>query len=329
METLLRYLEMLRFIPKEPKSISTPELLETLQNNGYEVDLRTVQRDLIKLSSSHLFPICSTEGKKPLRWFWREDLTRFQFPMMSVDEALTFKLVETFLEPMLPPAVKSHISVYFKIAEKTLEISPLASWVDKVRIVPNSLSLLPAEIEPAVLNTVYDALFKNCRIHVSYSPFDQKPKKYELNPLGLVFRNNLIYLVATVWEYTDIKQFALHRFQTAKLSKRGGFIPSGFSLDDYISQGGFDYPLDDDEIVLKLKIRSFLKHILSETPLSPEQSITRLDDETYFFQATVKNTEQLRWWIRSFGSSVEVLEPLELREEFIEMAKEFAEIYAS
>jgi predicted DNA-binding transcriptional regulator YafY len=199
--------------------------------------------------------------------------------------------------------------------------------VDKVRIIPNSLSLLPAEIKPTVLTTIYDALFKTRRIHVSYCPFDQKPKNYELNPLGLVFRNNLIYLVATVWEYNDIKQFALHRFQTAELSERGGFIPTGFSLDNYISQGEFDYPLDDDEIVLKLKIHSFVKHILSETPLSPEQSITKLDNETYFFQATIKNTEQLRWWLRSFGSSVEVLEPLELREEFALDSNALNEMY--
>lgn len=57
MDTLLRYLEMLRLIPKEPKSISTTELFEKLQNNGYDVELRTVQRDLNKLSSSHLFSI--------------------------------------------------------------------------------------------------------------------------------------------------------------------------------------------------------------------------------------------------------------------------------
>jgi predicted DNA-binding transcriptional regulator YafY len=76
MDSLLRYFDMLCLIPKEPRTISTPELLTKLQDTGYRVDLRTVQRDLSMLSSSHLFPISSTEGTKPLRWFWPEGLVR-------------------------------------------------------------------------------------------------------------------------------------------------------------------------------------------------------------------------------------------------------------
>lgn len=127
---------MLCLIPKEPRTISTPELLNKLQDTGYHVDLRTVQRDLNMLSSSHLFPISSTEGTKPLRWsglkVWIEYL-----PMMRTDEALTFKLVETILESLLPPAIRSLMAEYFRLADNTLKVSPLVCWIDKVRIVPN------------------------------------------------------------------------------------------------------------------------------------------------------------------------------------------------
>ena len=50
METILRYFEMLRFIPKEPCSISTPELLKKLQDNDYKIDIRT---DGISLATKH------------------------------------------------------------------------------------------------------------------------------------------------------------------------------------------------------------------------------------------------------------------------------------
>lgn len=213
MDTLLRYFDMLCLIPKEPSSISTLELLEKLENTGYKIDLRTVQRDLIKLSSSNLFPICSSDGTRPLRWFWKNNSDRLQFPMMSTDEALTFKLVEMFLEPLLPPAVKSHITDYFQIADKTLKISPLASWIDKVRIIPSNLALLPAEIPQSIVTVIYDALFKNKRFNATYQAIDKPFKSYEVNPLGLVFRHNLIYLVVTINDYLDIKQLALHRFK--------------------------------------------------------------------------------------------------------------------
>lgn len=329
MDSLLRYFDMLRLIPKAPRTISTPELLYKLNDAGYIVDLRTVQRDLSMLSSSHLFPISSTENTKPLCWFWPEGFNRVQMPMMSSDEALTLKLVETFLEPLLPPAIRSHMAEYFQLADNTLKASPLACWIDKVRIIPNGLSLLPAEIDAAVLPVIYEALLKNLRFETTYQGRESEAKTYEINPLGLVFRNNVIYLVATVGDYSDIKQFALHRFQHAELSPKKVTIPSGFALDDYIAQGEFDYPVTNShqDITLKIKITGYMRKHLMETPLSIEQHITELDDDMYLLEAIVKDTEQLRWWIRSFSTNVEVLEPLELRAEFVGEARAMNKMY--
>lgn len=329
MDSLLRYFYMLRLIPKAPRTISTPELLHKLNDAGYIVDLRTVQRDLNMLSSSHLFPISSTENTKPLCWFWPEGFNRVQLPMMSSDEALTFKLVETFLEPLLPPAIRSHMEEYFQLADNTLKASPLACWIDKVRIIPNGLSLLPAEIDAAVLPVIYEALLKDHRFVTTYQGRESEAKTYEVNPLGLVFRNNLIYLVATVGDYSDIKQFALHRFQHAELNPKKVTIPTGFTLDGYIAQGEFDYPVTDSQqdITLKIKITGYMRKHLIETPLSIEQHITELDDDMYLLEAVVKDTEQLRWWIRSFSTNIQVLEPLELRAEFVGEARAMNKMY--
>ena len=229
MDSLLRYFDMLCLIPKAPNSISTPELLEKLQSTGYDVDLRTVQRDLIKLSSSPLFPISNTENTKPLRWFWIDNSSPMQLPMMSTDEALTFKLAEMFLEPLLPPSVRSRLTGYFDLAHKRLEESKFEHWADKVRIIPSNLKLLPAEVNPSVLAVVYDAVLNNLRFVGTYQAIDKSPKSYEINPLGLVFKHNIIYLVATIGDYIDIKQLALHRFKDAQISDRLVRTPAEFN----------------------------------------------------------------------------------------------------
>ncbi|MGB4498795.1 MAG: WYL domain-containing protein [Methylococcaceae bacterium] len=329
MESLLRYFDMLCLIPKAPNSISTPEILEKLQNIDYVVDLRTVQRDLVKLSASPLFPIASTENTKPLRWFWIDNSSPMQLPLMSTDEALTFKLAEMFLEPLLPPSVRSRLTGYFDLADKRLKESKFEHWVEKVGVVPNNLPLLPAEIEPSVLTVVYEALLKNLRFKATYQAIYKELKIYEINPLGLVFRHNSIYLVATIFDYTDVKQLALHRFKNAELSDRIVFVPKNFVLNDYIAQGNFDYPVDNNlqEITLKLKVANFLKQILLETPLCAQQRMSKIDDEHCLIEADVINTEQLHWWIRSFGTGIEVLEPLELRELFALEAKALNKMY--
>ena len=329
MDSLLRYFDMLCLIPKAPHSISTPELQEKLQSTGYDVDLRTVQRDLVKLTASPLFPISSTENTKPLRWFWIDNSSHLQFPLMSTDEALTFKLAEMFLEPLLPPSVRLRLSGYFDLADKRLKESKFEHWVEKVSIVPSNLSLVPAEIEPNLLAVVYESLLKQRRFKANYRPIDRKAKNYEMNPLGLVFKNNIIYLVATVFEYTDVKQFALHRFRSAELIDKPANAPENFNLKSYIDNGGFDYPIDNifGQIDIKLRINRFIKQLLTETPLDINQQISEINEGTYMLNATVKDTEQLRWWIRSFGIGIEVLEPSSLREEFAQEARTLSAMY--
>jgi predicted DNA-binding transcriptional regulator YafY len=329
MDSLLRYFDMLSMIPRQPNSISTPDLLNKLLDAGYLVDIRTLQRDLDKLSASHLFPITNEGNTKPLRWQWPSNTKRIQLPTMTSNEALTFKLVQTFLEPLLPPSIRSHMADYFHCAENVLHASPLATWFNKVQIIPNSLSLQPPEIDAEILAVIYEALLKNHRLKATYHAVERDAKTYEVNPLGLVFRHNVIYLVATIADYHDIKQLALHRFVAAELTNTAVNMPDGFSLAEYIKQGEFDYPTNDahQTILTKFKISPFMKQLLQETPLSDDQRISPLEGDLYLLEATVKNTEQLRWWIRSFSTNIEVLEPIELRAEFTAEAKALNKMY--
>lgn len=331
MDSLLRHFDMLSMIPKSPRSISTPELLSKLQNAGYTLDLRTLQRDLDKLSNSHLFPITNMGNTKPLRWQWPPSLQRLHLPTMTSNEALTFMLVDTFLEPLLPPTIKAHLDDYFQTACQVLKASPLASWIDKVRIIPSSLALLPAEIDVTVLPVIYEALLKNRKIQATYHAVEQDAKTYLVNPLGLVVRNNVIYLVATIGDYQDIRHLALHRFNAAELTETTISIPEGFSLCGYIQQGEFDYPTTGTHqtIILHCKITSFMKQLLQETPISHDQQISEAEEQEdiYLLTATVSNTEQLRWWIRSFATNIEVLEPQAFRAEFAAEAKALNKMY--
>ena len=62
-DTLLRSLQMLQLIPRSPRKIETTKIREFLKEYGFDVSVRTVQRDLIKMSS--IFPLVSDERNKP------------------------------------------------------------------------------------------------------------------------------------------------------------------------------------------------------------------------------------------------------------------------
>jgi len=57
--------------------------------------------------------------------------------------------------------------------------------------------------------------------------------------------------------------------------------------------------------------------------------IAREDDSTFVYEIAVSGMSEIKPWLRSFGSSCEVLEPARLRKEFIEEWKELAEYYES
>lgn len=68
METLLRQWVMLKNIPAAPKRVTAGELTDRLRAEGIAVTVRTVQRDLVMLSS--ILPLCSNERGKPFGWSW-------------------------------------------------------------------------------------------------------------------------------------------------------------------------------------------------------------------------------------------------------------------
>jgi predicted DNA-binding transcriptional regulator YafY len=148
----------------------------------------------------------------------------------------------------------------------------------------------------------------------------------ELNPLGLVVKGGLAYLVCTFWRYTDLRQVVLHRMHHAELLEAPAIVPDDFDLDRYIQEGEFSYPVGEP-IHLEVVFRHGAHLHLQDTPLSADQRLTALDDERVLVHATVENTAELRWWLLGFGEFVEVLAPADMREEFRARAVAMAALY--
>ncbi len=66
---------------------------------------------------------------------------------------------------------------------------------------------------------------------------------------------------------------------------------------------------------------------LTESKLANDQKNTYKKDDRMLVEATVADTLELRWWLLGFGSSVEILDPKSLRQEFVEIAEEMGKMY--
>jgi len=89
-----------------------------------------------------------------------------------------------------------------------------------------------------VQSAVYDALLRNRRLDVEYLPRGANTsKQYELNPLGLVLKDGMFYLVCSMWDYPDARLLTLHRMNMATVMDLPCVMPDGFDLDEYIASG--------------------------------------------------------------------------------------------
>ena len=328
-DTILRQWMILRNIPVFPRKITATELTNRLKKEGFDISKRTTERNLQTLSQ--IFPLQSDERSRPYGWSWSKDADMFTIPAMSPVQALTLSLARDHLTSLLPASLMETLAPYFKSADNVLlsgeSIKNMADWRDKVAIVPSNQALIPPQYDEEIIETIHAALLEEKQLEIEYAnrAMDES-KTHTIHPLGLVQRGAVIYLVATMYSYEDIRILALHRIRSATVLETPSKIPKDFCLGQYIAKGAFGFVARKEAIRLVARFAVSAAEHLRETPLSKDQEFIE-EGETVCITATVSDAQQLRWWLMAFGDQVEVLEPAFLREDFRQTAQSVHALY--
>jgi len=328
-DTLLRQWTMLHLVPRHPAKVDTASLKRQLSVAGFETTQRTIQRDLINLSTC--FSLVSDETNTPYGWSWAKNAKVLDIPGIEPVTALCFRLIEMHLQTILPGSILDTIQPYFRQAHHVLESlksDGYAQWPGKVRVIERGMSLIPPDIDNNVQSIIYQALMKNkqCRIHY-HSRMKRKEEVFTVHPLALVVRDSVVYLVATIDDYQDPRQLALHRMSQADLLDAEAKRPNGFDIDDYIAQGEFSYPVSNKTVRLVAAFDEITSRHFYETPVDPSQMLGNMQDGRIRLEVNVTDTAALRWWLLGFGDRVEVINPKELRDEIGSMIARMHEKY--
>lgn len=329
-DMIVRQIEMLSMIPVLPRKVSAGDLHRRLGSAGHQVTNRTVERDLHKLSRT--FKLICDDGR-PAGWSWASRDLQVSLPQMDTVTALTYALVARYLRPVLPAPLVQHLGAELEQARTLLDRMPsaLGKWSRRIAVLPSGHQLLPAQVDEETTRIVYDSLLNEHRFEADYHAVDSDgPRRYPFNPLGLVYRDGVLYLVATLRDYSDARQFALQRMSNAVATPdEPATVPQGFDFDHYVrTEKAFDYPVGDD-IDLELLVDDHLVRHLSESRLAENQTIKPTGDGRHAVRATVRHTSQLVWWIYSLGAGVEVRKPAALREKMIRRAQQMVELYTA
>jgi predicted DNA-binding transcriptional regulator YafY len=316
-DALKRHFTILKMLSKD-RALKTVEIHQRLEALGHTISKRTVERDLQSLSLT--YPIVTDEKENALWWRYAQGVAINLIPGLSEAEAVSFIMLKQFSEQFLPESLAQDLEPYFQEAKRTLSKdlskSAIRSWPDKIRSVPANQPLLKPHVPSDVQKEVHAALLRDQQIRVHYQAQGKpEPKEYVINLLGLVEHGSAQYLVVNFEGHDSVRILALHRIHQVQVLPSKTNKPKDFDLDEYIHSGAFGFSGDSPEIDVVLRFYNGAGFHLKETPLSKNQSVREIDEQTLEVTATVRDNKRFRWWLLGFGSDVEVFSSISLRDD--------------
>lgn len=311
--TISRQWHLLQVLSTQKKT--TQQLHKKLMEQGFIVDENTTLRDLRQLEEVGL-PVEST-NTKPINWYIKKEW-QDRIGGMTDGEALLTLLVRNYLYDILPITMTKQLDDVFVMAEKKLNTRPTQQanqWLSKIRVIAAQQPQIAPIINENIKNIISQALIDNQVICARYKGYE-----FLLSPLSLVMRGQVLYLAAIDGDdLQHVKHFALHRFDEVKRAYGEPFYcPENFNIDELLQEGWGHFRHQDDEQMIRLACwcDADLKNHLSEVRLAESQWIdfAKPVNGRYYLTANLHYTWQLKQWLLSQGSKIEVVKPVWLRE---------------
>ena len=327
MEQLLRHELILGLLPNKESALDSNAIHQRVANQGVQVDKRTIQRDLSELEQK--FPHVHSRPKGKAKLWWAEkSLSRLS---MLPTDAMNLVMI------------MDH-AARFGMAAQVENLAPLRNYATSLlkgnrpsqdcsgKIISNTrfVVLEPGQVKPEVLEAVQQALLDDASIEALYLKRGaREPRTLHIKPLGLSYQDSNIYLVCVFKGLPEGKlaSLPLHRFQSAKATWEDLRTPDAFEMNSFevkrslISQKS-EYPTQ-----LKLRISQTLYERLDENALTADQQLQPTADGWWLMMGSLPLSQGLELWLLSQGEHLEVLEPVELRQQMALSAHRMAALY--
>jgi predicted DNA-binding transcriptional regulator YafY len=296
-----------RLLPSPGGSgIAAGEIRDQLRARGYDVDLRTLQRDLKTMEREGR---AQSDGRKPAAWRRGAPLSR-KLDSRSDSVAVALMVLERHAAHLLPPSVLKELKPHLDEARRAFADRPQASfarWAERIAVIPRTQPLIPPAVSPAVLETVLEALATGQVLEVRYRARDQPHEKtHRLHPAGFVAREGEFILVAFFDGNDKPYQFMLHRIRRAVASPDRARVPSRFDFAAYAASAEMGFGTGK---CIKLEaVFDAAGRIFEDSKLAPDQTFERreLKDGSvrYHVTATLEDSARLDWFLNSFGDGL-------------------------
>jgi predicted DNA-binding transcriptional regulator YafY len=178
------------------------------------------------------------------------------------------------------------------------------------------------EEEMSAFPILQAAIWQERQVHLTYERSDRKQVKRLVNPLGLVAKGSVWYLVAAVDE--EVRSYRISRVHHAAIAETPCLRPSGFNLAEYWQQSMAEFQANLPHYGVKVRVDPavmprlrYAGHFARIEQINPSDA-----DGWILVSIRFDIEEEACAYVLGFGAQMEVVEPLELRDRIVELAKQ-------
>ncbi len=290
-----------------------------------EVSERTIYRDMEALNTAGV-PVTAergTGGGWELLESYRTNLTglnqaEIQTLFLSTPSRLLSDLgLHQAAEAALIKLLAALPSIYRRDAEYVRQriYVDAAGWHSSPEAVP-------------LLLTLQEAIWQERKVYLCYQRGDKATVERLVDPLGLVAKGNMWYLIAAV--EGEIRTYRVSRVQAARVTDQPCMRPNDFDLAAYWEQSSAQFKANIPRYPVTIRMtQTALSRIYAAGRFIQVEPIDPPDEDGWSkLRLLFDIKEEACGYLLSFGSQIVVLEPQELREEIIHLARGVLASYA-
>lgn len=267
---------------------------------------RTIYRDLLSLSEMNI-PIYYDNGYKlasdnflpPLNFSFEEyQLLKLALESSPLIKTEKYQRVYHSLKAKIENCLSEQVVREKKYSPKTVHIDISdGNHSEKVQ---------------KFYESIEKAISSLSTISMEYESINSGVSQRKVDPYFIIFRGRAFYFVGYCHMKKDYRTFRINRIIDISLTKEHFVKKDDISPETYFEGSWSVYSGEPIEVEAIFKGNS--ARVIKTTSYNKDEKVEPIDDETVRYTVTVNGLEEIQRWLLGFGDEVEVVSPVELKE---------------
>lgn len=317
-----RIFQVLSILQSSRRGMSVSEIESALTERGFDVQKRTVYRDIDALETAG-FPVSRDDGN-PQRISIDSEVKIDNYLVLSPREILALYLARGALQPLASTPFHDDLEGLFKKIDDKLGAAArehLTEISEGFRFDPGPRWGLG--MDPDVIDTLRAACIERQVVSGVYaSVSSQSERLRRIGPHYLYFAKGALYLVGEDLEDGKVKVFSAPRFKSVTMTS-DEYTGKVTTPEEFFSGSFGIYKDGSKPEAITLNFSKVIAPYVRERKWHASQQVINRDDGSLTMLLHCQLNREIVNWVLGFGANVEVVEPQELVDMVVAESRRF------